>query len=263
MTPSLPERHSRKGRSLEIRPAVPSPEIRPAGPSPPTRVMVVDSHGSFYQALAIALRTEPDIRVVGHAHSPAAAAHQAAAHRADVAMVDLLNPVTSAQAVASITHGSPRTCSLVMVGQWRPADLGLTVEAGAQGIVPRSIPLDGLVRSLRSITLDNTLISDSARRMWDVALAKERQQTEETVQQADRLTSREREVLQQLAWGNDKHEVAEALCISPYTVQTHIRNLLSKLDVSHRLAAVAKGINLGLVRPPPTIVSDRRISNRE
>lgn len=61
------------------------------------------------------------------------------------------------------------------------------------------------------------------------------------------LTSRETEVLRLLAQGNSTREIAEALFISPRTTATHITNILGKLDVSSRTAAVAYAMRTGLV----------------
>ncbi|MDQ3524721.1 MAG: response regulator transcription factor [Chloroflexota bacterium] len=61
------------------------------------------------------------------------------------------------------------------------------------------------------------------------------------------LTSRENEVLRLLAQGNSTREIAEALFISPRTAATHITNILGKLDVSSRTAAVAYAMRTGLV----------------
>jgi DNA-binding CsgD family transcriptional regulator len=63
----------------------------------------------------------------------------------------------------------------------------------------------------------------------------------------DRLTSREREVLAELAAGRSYHELSGALGISLHTVRTHVRNLLGKLDLTTRLEAVTLARRAGLV----------------
>lgn len=61
------------------------------------------------------------------------------------------------------------------------------------------------------------------------------------------LTQREEEVLQLICKGKSNSDAADILCISPWTVKIHVRNLLSKLNVSNRSHAIVKAINLGLV----------------
>lgn len=61
------------------------------------------------------------------------------------------------------------------------------------------------------------------------------------------LTEREREVLRLLAEGETTRQIASSLCISPRTASTHVTNILSKLGVTSRTAAVAYALRIGLV----------------
>ena len=68
---------------------------------------------------------------------------------------------------------------------------------------------------------------------------------------AERLTPRELEILQLLVHGMGNEAIAAELVLSPSTVQTHVRNLMGRLSAGSRLEAVALGLRLGLVDPPP------------
>jgi two-component system, NarL family, response regulator LiaR len=63
-----------------------------------------------------------------------------------------------------------------------------------------------------------------------------------------RLTAREHEVLQLIAKGCSNPEIATALYLSPNTVKTHVRGILNKLGVNHRLQAVVVALRMGLIR---------------
>lgn len=62
----------------------------------------------------------------------------------------------------------------------------------------------------------------------------------------DGLTAREAEVLRLISEGLKSSEIGEKLCISPNTVNTHIRNIFDKIDASNRTEAAAYAIRIGL-----------------
>jgi DNA-binding NarL/FixJ family response regulator len=64
---------------------------------------------------------------------------------------------------------------------------------------------------------------------------------------ADRLTAREREVLQRAADGYSGPDIARTLVLSPVTVKTHFQNIYGKLGVHDRVSAVAEGLRRGLI----------------
>lgn len=63
-----------------------------------------------------------------------------------------------------------------------------------------------------------------------------------------RLSDRELQVLNLLAQGQSNPEIASALCLSKNTVKTHVRNILNKLGVDHRIQAAVIAVRNGLVR---------------
>jgi two-component system response regulator NreC len=81
------------------------------------------------------------------------------------------------------------------------------------------------------------LVSDYLRRV----------QSGEDVASFDGLTDREREILQLIAEGQTAAQIAEALHISPHTVQSHRDNIMTKLDLHNRAALIRYAIRRGLV----------------
>jgi DNA-binding NarL/FixJ family response regulator len=78
-------------------------------------------------------------------------------------------------------------------------------------------------------------------------VTKEREEQREVLARFATLTEREREILRHVAQGRRNDDIAAALFISPQTVQTHVRNVLGKLDVHSKLEAVALAVRHGQI----------------
>lgn len=109
------------------------------------------------------------------------------------------------------------------------------LSAGAAGYVRKDAEPEILLAAVRAVAKGKTYIDPSAARQ----LAK--------VNTADELTSREIDVLRQVAFGHSNKEIAAALDISEETVKTHMGHLLSKLQVENRGQATVQALKRGLV----------------
>ena len=105
---------------------------------------------------------------------------------------------------------------------------------------------DQVVRCLKSLEKYRALKPDEIRRV--LRHLRHRRAQEATEQQrVDRLTPRETEILQLMARGLPTEEIATELGVSPYTLRTHVQNILTKLGVHSKLEALAFAIRLGKV----------------
>lgn len=217
----------------------------------PTTVLLVEDHASYRHALETLLEAAGDFVVVGRAGSAQEAVRAADEVAPRIAIVDLdLREGSGVDALAGIQAASPGTACVVLSGLRDDAAFGRAVAAGAAAALHKSLEVADLLRVLRAVAAGTYTLPalQSARwlRSWDSL--RERRRRAEAVE--GRLTRREREVLQALARGGSNVDIARALGIAPETVQSHIRNLLSKLAVHSRLEAVVTALRLGLVEPP-------------
>jgi DNA-binding NarL/FixJ family response regulator len=81
-------------------------------------------------------------------------------------------------------------------------------------------------------------------------LHKQQQQDQQTQTLRDKLSTREIQILEELARGCDNKAIGEALVISPHTVRTHIQNILTKMGVHSKLEAATLALQLGLISLP-------------
>jgi len=212
------------------------------------RVMLVEDHTSYAQALTAVMGLEADLEVVGHAADADEATALAARVEPDVAVIDLDLPAASGVDVLNDLRAqtSAPPC-VVLTALSDPAELGRAVEAGAAAVLHKSADMTELLRVLRRVATGGNELVAGQTSDWLRALAAERERTWRARTMRDALTAREAEILQLLADGHGSRAIAERLFISSETVQTHVRNLLGKLGVGSRLEAVTLALRLGLV----------------
>ncbi len=214
-------------------------------------LMLVEDHVSFGQALEAVMALEEDLAVIAHVERGDVAGEVAAERRPDVAIIDLDLPgADGIDALADIRRNSPTTACLVLTGLRDDVELGRAIEAGAAAVFHKTVDIVELISAIRTIAGGAGLLSPTDTARWLQALAAARDRDWYARLVGGSLSPREREVLALLARGETNRTIAQALGISAETVQTHVRNLLGKLDVGSRLEAVAKAMRLGLVDPP-------------
>lgn len=214
------------------------------------RIMVVDDHDTFRDPLAFMLERERDLTVVARPRSLSEAREdlQRAEHEVDVAIVDLNLPDGSGTDLIKDLRGShPRVKALVLSAMSERRYLAEAIEAGAAGIMHKSAPMSDLVEAVRSLAVGEQLLTQQEVIEALRFIGRVRESNREAQLAIDRLTPREREVLQALAEGWSDREIATRLHVGVGTVHSHVTNILSKLDVSSRLQALVFAVRHGVV----------------
>jgi DNA-binding NarL/FixJ family response regulator len=119
------------------------------------------------------------------------------------------------------------------------ARIGVAVKSGIRGWVPRDATLDDLLRAVRAAADGGTWVPPKVLTLVLAELTRRPADDDPTRALLARLTPREREVLDCLADGLGRPEVAARLHVSTNTVRTHVQSILSKLGVNSSVAAVA------------------------
>jgi DNA-binding NarL/FixJ family response regulator len=204
------------------------------------QVLVIEDHELVGATLVLGLRT----RGYDALQCPVVSRDQilvtAAALPPGVALLDLdlgRDPggqrIDGADLVADLTIDGWRV--LALTGLADEARLAAAVAAGAIGIVAKAGTLDQLHELLDRALRGETLIPPPERRAW----AERHRRAQQLAKRLALLTTREREILDDIVAGRRAGVVAEARNLSVTTVRTHIRAVLAKLDVSSQLEAVA------------------------
>jgi DNA-binding NarL/FixJ family response regulator len=117
--------------------------------------------------------------------------------------------------------------------------LGLCLEQGAVGALPKRVPFEVLLDSVQAVARGDRMTTDADRQDLLAELRQWRARQGELLAPFERLTPRERQVLSCLMEGQSAEAIAAQWVVSETTVRTQIRGVLTKLGVSSQLAAVA------------------------
>ena len=210
------------------------------------RILLVEDHISFRQALAFMFEREPEFTVVGQVGTVAEA--QRSLGGVDVVVVDLGLPDGDGTAlIEDLSGAEPRITTLVLSASLDPGRFARAVEAGASGVLHKSATIKDIVDAVRRLRAGEALLSPNEVMAMLRATWRERHRGIGIHQSIKRLTRRELEVLRALAEGMDSQEISERLGISVETERTHMVNIFGKLGLRSRLQALVFAVRHDIV----------------
>lgn len=210
-----------------------------------TRLMIVDDHRMFREALRVPLAAENDLEVVGEAGSGGEALAVAADVRPDLVLLDIALPdMSGIEVAARLLAAHPRLHLIALSGYADRLFVAEMLKAGARGYVVKSAGADELIRAIRAVVGGLVFLSPE---VTGGALGQAGSGTDEVAPPVSVLGPREREVLRLLAGGMRSAAIAAELGISPATVDVHRRNIKRKLGL-HTVANLTRyAVREGLV----------------
>lgn len=204
------------------------------------RVAVIDDHPVFADALADCLGSQPDLDVVGTAHSVDEAWRLMDEHEVDVVTVDLDLAGQDGLALArELVERWPDLALVVVTGATDGSRMLQAVQIGVRGWVAKDGSVENLVSALRGAARGETHIPAAMLRRVVTALSTPPGQHSAESEAIERLTRREQDVLRCLMEGMSRTQIGDLLQVSPNTVRTHVQSILHKLKVHSALTAVA------------------------
>ena len=212
---------------------------------PKIRVLLADDHKLFRAGIRSLLQTLDDVEVVAEAGDGREALRLAAAHRPDVVLMDIMMPnLNGLDAAARIAHAYPHT-RVIMLSMSADEDSVLkTLRAGAVGYLVKTADPAELELAIRAAMRGEKFLS-SAVSEHVVSVCLNRLDKEQT--SLERLTPRQREVLQLVAEGHTTKDIAKRLEISTKTAEAYRGELMRALDI-HDIASLTRyAIRTGLV----------------
>jgi DNA-binding NarL/FixJ family response regulator len=213
-----------------------------------TRVVIVDDHRMFAEALEMLLSGEPELEVVGSVRTGEDAVELVRRVRPHLALVDADLPGMDGIATTRRLREVDPEVRVVLVTASQESELvARAVQAGASGCFAKSHTAESLVDIIRRAAAGELVLPTDAIRSVVGRLQAAHEARSEAERLLAQLTGREIQTLQLIAEGLSTHEIARALLISPLTVQTHVKNILAKLEVHSKLEAVSLAVRNRLI----------------
>lgn len=205
------------------------------------RIMLVDDHAVVRTGLGAFLSVMPDFELVGEAENGEQAVVCCEQVDPDVILMDLMMPVMNGIDATRAIRAKHPHAQIIALTSFQEEDLvQRALQAGAIGYLMKNVSASELAAAIRSAHAGQMTLSSEAAQV----LIHAREQPNEIGE----LTDREREVLTWMVEGLNNTEIAARLTISLSTVKYHISNVLMKLGVDNRVAAVTLAIQKKLVR---------------
>jgi DNA-binding NarL/FixJ family response regulator len=217
-------------------------------PDQTVTLLICDDHKTLTDALAMVVERDPELRLVAPAvHDAGLAVELCAEHHPDVVLMDIefKAGIDGIDATRKIKQASPATKVVIMTAHDDERRLVEAVEAGASGFFGKDEPADEVLSAAKAAAEGEVLIDPTTLARILHQVTKEREEHRGVLARFAMLTDREREILRHVAQGSRNDDIAAALYISPQTVQTHVRNVLGKLEVHSKLEAVALAVRHG------------------
>lgn len=211
------------------------------------RVMVVDDHPVWRDGIRTDLERSGDIEVVAEASDGGEAIELAREAMPDVVLLDLRLPtVSGVDAIRAIVEDSPHVRVLVLSASGEEADVLEAVKVGATGYLLKTATAEEIVDAVRRVRAGEPVFTPP---LAGLVLSEFRRVAAPRPGEPG-LTPRENEILRLVAKGYTYREIAEKLFISVKTVQNHVQNILTKLQLRKRYELMRYAIRKGLDRAP-------------
>ena len=210
------------------------------------RVLLVDDEPLVRSGLRAIIESEADLTVVGEAGDGASAISEARRLRPDVVLMDVRMPdVDGITATRRLTGAGDRPVVLVVTTFENDDYVYDALLAGAQGFLLKRTAADDVVHAIRTVHRSESLLFPSAVRT--LVAGREPAAPNPAAAALGRLSEREQEVLRLMASGLSNAEIAAELFLGVETVKTHVRSILTKLDVRDRVQAVIAAYQTGFI----------------
>lgn len=208
-------------------------------------LLLADDHVLVREGTRELLEHEADLEVVGEADDGEQAVELVTELQPDVVIMDIAMPKLSGiEATKRIKELYPSTAVLVLTAYDNDQYVFALLEAGAAGYLLKNVRGDQLVEAIRAVNAGESVLHPTIARKVVNRFARRPKEPEEE-RELDQLTEREMEVLKLAAKGMTNAEIAHSLTLSRRTVQTHLSNLFSKMQVGSRTEAILRALKKG------------------
>lgn len=219
------------------------------------RVLLVDDQALLVGTFKLLIELAENMEVVGVASDGREAVEAARATRPDVIVMDIRMPgLDGVAATAEICADSALADTRILVLTTFETDeyVARALRAGASGFLGKGVGPEEFISAIRTVAAGDALLSPTAARALITRYLARLEPAQLTTPRAlNSLTSRELEVMAEVAGGLSNGEIAAKLYVSPLTIRSHVQHILTKLEARDRAQLVAMAYQSGLVKSEP------------
>jgi len=207
------------------------------------KILLVEDHLIVREGTRDLLQRMPDLVIIGEASNGQEGVDLALELKPDVVVMDIRLPVMNGiQAMSEIKSKSPETRVLILSAFDDDRYVFPILDAGANGYLLKTSSSEHLARAIRIINANGTVLDTKVQAK---VLNRLRNRKENPNNPKQALSERELEILEEVARGKSNKEVGEILSISHQTVQAHLKNIYSKLQMNSRTEVAAYAVSQG------------------
>lgn len=208
------------------------------------KIVIADDHRIFIDGIKALLKDINDIIITGDAENGEQLIEQVAIHKPDIVLTDIQMPVKNGiEATKEIIKRFPEIKVIALTMMNESVFIKKMLEAGAFAYILKTVDKDELINVIRkvaagekyfSVEITNQLINNFSGKSTSTPLS-------------ETLTKREKEILILIAEGLTDKEIAEKVFLSPLTIITHRKNILSKLGLRNKAELTRFAISHNLI----------------
>lgn len=215
----------------------------------PIRVVIVDDHPLFRQGVAMSLTAEDDFEVVGQGANAEEALALVQDVLPDIVLLDITLPGGGLKAAQMIAEICPVTKIVMLTFSESEDDVLEALRSGARGYILKGVAGDELERIIRAIYAGEVYVTPGLAAGLLRGLSRQPSNTPVPEQMIDKLTARERQILELVAAGHSNKVIAAKLDLAEKTVKHYITNILQKLQVQNRVKAALMAHQANQTKP--------------
>jgi DNA-binding NarL/FixJ family response regulator len=200
------------------------------------RVLSIDDHPLVREGIAALINDQADMQLAAQGATGKEAVQRFREHRPDVVLLDVRLPdMNGIDAMITIRSEFPEARIIIVTSSEGDVEMRRALEGGAAGYIVKSMPPQALLEAIRKVHGGKKAIpAEVAARLADHY-------------SDEGLTTREIEILRQVAEGNRNRDIAEKLFISEGTVKVHIQHIMAKLGANDRTQAITIAVRRGII----------------
>ncbi len=210
----------------------------------PLRIILVDDHQILRDGIRALLEGEPGVSVVGECGSGAEALALCAIQPPDLVVLDLSLPDMSGLDVLRQLQETQPGIRVVVLSMHTQREFVLqAIAGGCAAYVPKATAHTSLVEAIQAVRRGERFLHPKVAAVLIESFGSDMSE----IQQFQALSERERDVLQQTAWGFNSREIGEKLALSPKTVETYRQRAMEKLGLEHRTDLIRFALKAGIL----------------